>query len=227
MLRERRYIPAKVAGLQLRTADDGSHVIGGHGAVFNRLSQNLGGFVEQVAPGAFTKTIGEADIRGLFNHDPNWILGRNTAGTLRLDEDNVGLAYEIDVPDTSLGRDLVVSMRRKDITQSSFSFRTIDDEWGLTPEGFPLRTLLQVQLYDVSPVTFPAYLEADSTLVREAVAHLAESRHVAVDEVVALAGRGELRSLIEAAPPEQTSTAQLQHRSRLLELEGRRHPGAA
>ena len=163
----------------------------GHAAVFNKLSQNLGGFVEQVAPGAFAKTIQEQDIRGLFNHDENQVLGRLAPGTLRLEEDGVGLGYEIDLPDTTAGRDVAKLLERGDISGSSFGFRTIDDEWGETPEGFPLRTLRQVSLRDVGPVTFPAYTDSTSAL-----RSLAESRSLDLDLLVAAAEAGELRSLL-------------------------------
>lgn len=196
--RERRYITNE---FNVRAADGGRTVIEGHAAVFNRYSQNLGGFVEQVAPGAFAKTILEADVRGLFNHDVSLVLGRNRSGTLRLAEDNIGLAYEIDVPGTQLGRDLAVSMERGDISQSSFSFRVVGpdgDEWSLTDQGMPLRTVREAALYDVGPVTFPAYLDADSGLAGRALTRFATAE-LSLDDVVALAAAGELRSLIDGS----------------------------
>ncbi len=166
----------------------------GYGAVFNKLSQNLGGFVEQVAPGAFAKTIKEQDIRALFNHDEDHVLGRLAAGTLRLHEDDTGLAYEIDLPDTTSGRDVAVLLERGDVSGSSFGFRTIDDDWGETEAGFPLRTLKQVSARDVGPVTFPAYTDSTSAL-----RSLAEARSLDIATVVAAAEAGELRYVI--APP--------------------------
>jgi len=155
---QRRYVRSE---FHVRTAENGHSVIDGHGAVFNKLSQNLGGFVERVLPGAFRKTIAESDVRALFNHDSNLILARSasgttTDGTLRLAEDTIGLAYDFDVPDTQAGRDLVVSMGRGDVSQSSFSWYDDDGEWSLSPEGFPLWTIIEVRrLADVSPVTYP------------------------------------------------------------------------
>jgi HK97 family phage prohead protease len=159
--------------------------IQGHAAVFDRHSQDLGGFVERVAPGAFKKTIREADVRALFNHDPNMILGRSTAGTLRLSEDRAGLAYDLSLPDNTLGRDLRVSIERGDITQSSFGFRTIHDSWSRTDDGYPLRTLEEVSLHngDVSPVTYPAYEDTDVT-ARAAVRNLSQQTGVPADELV-------------------------------------------
>lgn len=146
------------AATELRVAGDGKK-IEGHAAVFNTKA-DIWGFQERVAPGAFLKTIKESDVRALFNHDPNFVLGRNKAGTLELSEDATGLVDSITPPDTAWARDLMESIRRGDITQQSFGFRTIKDAWN-TEDGVSVRTLLEVQLFDVSPVTFPAYEETD------------------------------------------------------------------
>lgn len=141
--------------------DDGGATIVGHAAVFNKLSENLGGFREQIAPGAFDGVL-EDDVRALINHDPNHILGRTAAGTLRLSVDKTGLRYEIDPPDRSDARDLLISMERGDVNQSSFAFTVEEDEWDEDDEGRVVRTILKFRrLYDVSPVTYPAYPDAD------------------------------------------------------------------
>lgn len=201
---ERRTLNEPV---EFRSAGDKLQA-GGYGAVFNKLSQNLGGFVEQVAPGAFTKTLVEQDIRALFNHSEDLVLGRLTSGTLRMEEDGTGLAYEIDLPDTTAGRDVAKLLERGDVSGSSFGFRTIGDEWGETETGFPLRTLTQVSLRDVGPVTFPAYTDASSSL-----RSLAEARSLDLDVLVAAAVSGDLRALIvptgdePPADPEEESRA--------------------
>ncbi len=140
--------------------DDMPPKISGHAAVFDQLSEDLGGFRERIAAGAFAKTLQSADVRALFNHDPNFVLGRNKSGTLRLKEDITGLAIEIDPPDTQLARDLMISMKRGDISQMSFGFRTNSDQWNKVA-GEWIRTLLAVELFDVSPVTYPAYTQTD------------------------------------------------------------------
>lgn len=155
---ERRYISGEV---ELR--QHGSETtIEGHAAVFDKLSQNLGGFVERVMPGAFTKTLQEADVRALFNHDENLVLGRNKAGTLELSEDDTGLYYRVRPPDTNYANDLVQLLKRGDVSHSSFSFIAIEEEWGFSEQDFPRRDLLQVHLVDVSPVTYAAYLDTDA-----------------------------------------------------------------
>jgi Escherichia/Staphylococcus phage prohead protease len=146
--------------VELRVAADGeSKKLVGHAAVFDQLSSDLGGFREKVAPGAFADAV-EGDVRALWNHDPNFVLGRTKSGTLRLNEDPTGLAIEVDPPDTQAARDLMTSIGRGDVDQMSFAFRTIKDSWETT-NGGEVRTLEKVELLDVSPVTFPAYPQTD------------------------------------------------------------------
>lgn len=142
--------------------EDGQVKIVGYAAVFNVLSEDLGYFREQIRPGAFTKTIKEADIRALLNHDSNFVLGRNRANTLTLTEDQKGLLVVINPPDTQWARDLLESINRGDITQMSFGFRIIKEEWDNEKD---IATLIEVKLYDVSVVTFPAYPQTDVGLM--------------------------------------------------------------
>jgi uncharacterized protein len=146
-----------ITELRVDQGENQKPVIKGYAAVFNVLSEDLGGFRERVAPGAFKDTIAHDDIRALFNHDPNYVLGRTKNRTLRLVEDERGLAIEIDPPDTQWSRDLQESIKRGDITQMSFGFKAIKDEWSQADKKMPIRTLIENWLRDVSPVTFPAY----------------------------------------------------------------------
>lgn len=135
--------------------------IEGYAALFNTRSEDLGGFVEVIAPGAFADAIDRSDIRALFNHDPSFVLGRVKSGTLKVSEDRTGLWIENTPPDTQWARDLVTSMRRGDIDQMSFGFTVGKDGARWTPEGnVMIRTVDKIQeLFDVSPVTYPAYAD--------------------------------------------------------------------
>lgn len=131
--------------------------IRGYAAVFNQLSQPLfWGMRERIRPGAFKESIDKKDdVRALFNHNPSQVLGR-TPSTLKLNEDKIGLHYIIDPPDTSLGNDVMKLIERGDVTQSSFGFKSLDEEYK-KEDGQFIRELIRVQLFDVSPVTYPAY----------------------------------------------------------------------
>ncbi len=164
----------------------------GHAAVFDTVGDG-GWFREKIAPGAFTNSIGRDDVRALFNHNPDYVLGRNTAGTLTLREDEKGLWVEIDPPDTQFARDLKVSIARGDISQMSFGFEIISEERqkgiGNEPDLFTLR---EVKLWDVSPVTYPFYKETDvSVHGREAWAteHRTETKSIPVGKRVELLRR--------------------------------------
>lgn len=155
-----------IDGLKIERRDGEPSKIVGHAAVFNSLSEDLGGFRETILPGAFADAIGRDDVRALINHDSNLILGRNRAGTLTLSEDERGLLVEITPPDTSYARDLMVSMERGDINQMSFGFSVAPGgaSWGETTDGVYVRTLSKCNLFDVSPVTYPAYTQTDVAL---------------------------------------------------------------
>jgi len=139
-----------------------SPVLVGYAAVFNKMSNQLGGqygFREMIEPGAFDGVL-DNDVRAVLNHDANFVLGRSGAGTLRLSVDEVGLRYEVDMPNTQYARDLMESVRRGDIKESSFKFTVLKDEWSESDEG-AVRSIKQFgRLLDVSPVTYPAYPDA-------------------------------------------------------------------
>lgn len=142
--------------------EDAPARISGYAAVFNARSEDLGGFREIIAPGAFSGTL-DADVRALINHDSNFVIGRTRSGTLRMVEDEHGLRVDIDLPDTAAARDLAHSMARGDMDQMSFGFRTRDDSWE-ERDGEVIRTLRAVDLFDVSVVTYPAYPQTEAAL---------------------------------------------------------------
>lgn len=134
----------------------------GHAALFNNRTVIGTSFYEELEAGAFAKTIKEGDARCLWNHDMNFVLGRVKSGTLRLSEDEQGLLIDCDPPQTALINDMVLEpIRRKDVDQMSFAFDAVRTEWIEQESDYPIRRLLEVRLYDVSPVTFPAYPDTD------------------------------------------------------------------
>lgn len=145
---------------ELRAEDGGLEtndpIIEGYIAKFNVWSEDLGGFIERLIPGAFSKTIREADIRALWQHNPEMVLGRTKNGTLTLVEDDVGLFMRAFPPNTTWARDAVTSIKRGDVDQASFGFDAIRDQWDWNAKPVT-RDLIEVALFDVSPVTFPAY----------------------------------------------------------------------
>jgi HK97 family phage prohead protease len=147
-------------------ADGDAKKLGGYAALFDSETVIAGAFREVIKRGAFTDAVTRDDVRATFNHDPNFVLGRTTSGTLTIAEDERGLRYDVTPPDTTWARDLMTSVSRGDVTQSSFAFRVTRDAWPAVKRGeLPLRSIEAVELYDVSPVTYPAY-ESTTVAVR-------------------------------------------------------------
>lgn len=167
----------RVFNIELREEADKPPIIEGYAANYNKASEDLGGFIEYIASGAFTSAIGRDDVRALFNHDANFVLGRNRAGTLELSEDDNGLRVNISPPATQWADDLLINMRRGDINQMSFAFSVFDEEWD-TEDDYPKRTIKDVKLYDVSVVTYPAY----PTTTAAVRSHLDKLNNVQADE---------------------------------------------
>lgn len=164
-------------GVELRAAGD-LPKIDGHAFVYGKWSDDLGGFRERILPGAADESLSNNDdVRALFNHDPNFLLGRRSAGTVELEDQKKGLRYLIDPPQTPTIRDLVLGpMQRNELNQSSFQFIPTKDEWrepkdAVVKDGLWERDLIAFRLIDVSPVTFPAYPQTDvglrTRIVRE------------------------------------------------------------
>ena len=146
---------------QIEKRDDETGELIGHAAIFNKYTDILW-WKERIIPGAFKESIKSDDIRALFNHDPNYVLGRNKAGTLKLEEDEKGLAVRIKPPDTQIANDVVKLIERGDVSQMSFAFQVLEDAWVYGEEKDPdKRDLIKVKLWDVSPVVYPAYKGTD------------------------------------------------------------------
>jgi HK97 family phage prohead protease len=178
---ERRIVLLPVS-LRAKAKDDDAPVLEGYGAVFNEwtlIGPRSWGFMERIAPGAFAKSIVEDDVLSFFNHDGNVVLGRTKAKTLDLVEDAKGLRAIIHPPDTSAARDVVTLITRGDVDGMSFMFRVRKDEWEEpaddAEDALPKRTLLDVRLIEVGPVTMPAYPQT-SIGARDQVKVLLEAR---------------------------------------------------
>lgn len=191
---ERRNLVQQRAGVRIEAREDGQQVVVGYASVFYNAADPGTEYelwpaygtwprvVERILPGAFDGRLAD-DVRGLFNHDPNWLLGRNKAGTMKLAVDEIGLRYEITPADTQAARDVLEHIRRGDLTGSSFSFSVGEQRW---TEGADLevREIVKVDgLYDVGPVTFPAYTATSTGVRSDAVA--ARRRDGSQDEAVA------------------------------------------
>src|SRR3990167_842668 len=153
--------------LEFREDDDGA-TITGYAAVFNKetiIGGGSWGFREVIEPGAFDDALSRPDDgRALFNHNPDILLGRTTSETLRLSVDKKGLRFTVTLPDTAAAKDVRTLIKRGDVSGSSFAFTVDDDEWEEPKANkndgtikMPLRRIKNVELFDVSPVTYPAY----------------------------------------------------------------------
>jgi hypothetical protein len=199
----RKNIPIMERRTTTQRADVNGQTIAGYAAVFNSPSEDLGGFIEYIAPGAFDSVMND-DVRGFYNHDYNYLLGRASSGTLRLSTDERGLRYEIDLPNTTYANDLIELMRRGDVNQSSFAFMIESDSWSVKGKQ-NIRTITKIsRLIDVAPVVIPAYPAATSQLVTRALNTDAEVQTSVADaepvgseiENVDKAERPNLRSLL-------------------------------
>jgi HK97 family phage prohead protease len=160
---ERRILNSGPIELRRAAGEKQVVTLRGYAALFNTLSEVMWGFREQIAPGAFSDVLAD-DVRALFNHDPSAVLGRTVSGTLRIAQDANGLSYEVDLPNTQAARDLITSIERGDVSQSSFGFCVAPngENWGEDKDGIYVRTITKFsKLYDVSPVTYAAYPDAN------------------------------------------------------------------
>lgn len=176
---EQRFINLQSSGVTIETRDDGkTSTIVGYGAVFYRADNpgtqyrfDIWGqpIVERVMPGAFDRAVRSSDVLGLFNHDPDNLLGRTSSGTMRLTVDTVGLRYEIDIPNSDIGKRVAEAIQRRDLTGSSFSFlpakdgqRFIDGDFN--GEKVAFRELTDLDIFDTGPVSMPAYTATSAGL---------------------------------------------------------------
>lgn len=167
-----------VSNLEIRT-EDGKTVLAGYAARFNTLSDGMW-FIEKIAPGAFAKTLGENNsIKALWNHNTDFPIASTDSGTLKLSEDDLGLRFEMSPINTSIGNDATEAVRSGVVKGVSFGFITKQDSWDWTDEENPTRTLIEVELLEISPTPFPAYA-ATSISARSTENVLIEARKAAI-----------------------------------------------
>ena len=146
--------------IEVREDDEGNKILSGYAVKWEKKSQVLGMFMkfrEQIQKGAFIQSLNDDDQRFLWSHDTSKVLGRRKNNTLRLSEDDIGLRFELDLPNTTLGKDTFESVQRGDVDGVSFGFRAEDDEFDEPDDDIPLRTIKKAKLMEVSAVAFPAY----------------------------------------------------------------------
>lgn len=163
---------------ELRAEANGRRIVG-HAAVFNQVAEIGDAFFERIDPAAFDAVLADpqTDVRALLNHDPTLLLGRQSAGTLRLSTDKLGLRFELDLPNTSYASDLRELVARGDLTGASFGFLPGKVARAQTREGRTLITHTSVSgLLDVSPVTFPAYEGAGVALRSRQISVLTDGK---------------------------------------------------
>jgi HK97 family phage prohead protease len=149
---------------ECRAQSDGARITG-HAIVFDSQSENLGGFVEVIAPEAVDRALSEgADVRALVDHDSGKVIGRTRAGTMTMVKDGKGLKVMIQ-PDTeiSYARDIMRAVARGDVSGFSFGFQVLSDSWDYEQKT-PLRTILDMRLAEISVVAFPAYAATDASV---------------------------------------------------------------
>jgi uncharacterized protein len=160
---------------ELRATGGKSPRLAGYAAVFGTLSEDLGGFREKIAPGAFSRSLrsNTGDQLALVHHRPELILGRRSAGTLHLAEDQHGLSFTIEMPPTQAARDLLVSVERRDVAGASFGFSVPQggDKWDVVG-GQAIRTLVDVDLFEITITGTPAYPDTEVALRAFKARHL-------------------------------------------------------
>ncbi|KXG42871.1 HK97 family phage prohead protease [Tepidibacillus decaturensis] len=148
-----------ITGIEVRAGEGDEPIkITGYFIEWEKLSNPIMGFFrEKFAKGAFRNLV-NGDIRALWQHDVSKVLGRTTNKTLTIYEDDRGAKFELIPPETTWGKDAVESIRRGDVSEMSFMFKGFKDEWDEKADpDYPIRTVLEADLYEVSPVTFAAY----------------------------------------------------------------------
>lgn len=169
---EVRTLPVEIRAI----TDDEGRTVEGRAIVYDVWSEDLGGFRERLAKGSANL---DADLLALFDHDTSMVLGRTTAGTLKAWDDGAGVLMRANPPETTWANDLLVSLDRGDIRHMSFRLLVRDDHWEMGPDGLPERTILAMDVSELSVVAMPAYPQTSA----EARSRATELRHASDDEL--------------------------------------------
>jgi HK97 family phage prohead protease len=203
--REQRTLP--IENVEWRKSGSGDQLtIRGHASIFDRLSLDLGGFRERIAPGAFTSALDRnPDVHALWDHDTKMVLARTKNKTLELREDPIGLHFWAKVADTSYARDLRVLMERGDVDQASFAFTVARDEWMVDEDENVTRTILEVgELYDVTVTAQGAYPQSDASVV----AHMRSRVKAEIEAGTISLEEAALQRIVAPDEPADASTSQ-------------------
>jgi HK97 family phage prohead protease len=180
-MKEIRYLDFK--DFEVRADENGRKTLIGYAARFDSLSERLWGFQEKIAPGAFSRSLGEGkDIGALWNHNSDLPIGSTGSGTLKLEEDDLGLKFELTPIETNAGKDAIIAVETKVVRGVSFGFVTIKDEWDWQDDENAIRTLEEVDLIEISPTMFPAYkatsisARSNEEIFKEAKKHFNEQK---------------------------------------------------
>ncbi|MEV9641759.1 HK97 family phage prohead protease [Mammaliicoccus sciuri] len=210
---ERRNYP--ITDMEVRSEEGKPTTLRGYAAVFDQLSVPLYGFREKIQKGAFAESLSKNNIKALWNHNSDFPLGSTNGSTLRLEEDERGLLFELDLPDNSWGRDAGVAIQRKDVDGVSFGFSVKKDSWDNTNPEQSIRTLEDVELIEISPTPFPAYpsTNVSARSVTEAI------QDVDFKEILRSAIKDVMQEERQAPPNEPTPSYSIDILMRRLELE--------
>ncbi|MGE7546102.1 HK97 family phage prohead protease [Sporosarcina newyorkensis] len=210
---ERRNYP--ITDMEVRSEEGKPTTLRGYAAVFDQLSVPLYGFREKIQKGAFAESISKNNIKALWNHNSDFPLGSTNGSTLRLEEDERGLLFELDLPDNSWGRDAGVAIQRKDVDGVSFGFSVKKDSWDNTNPEQSIRTLEDVELIEISPTPFPAYpsTNVSARSVTEAI------QDVDFKEILRSVIKDVMQEERQAPPNEPTPSYSIDILMRRLELE--------
>lgn len=211
------------AEVRAGTSADGTITIEGYAVVWNRYSSNLGGYVEQIDPGAFDDSLVNDDQIASYNHDYASILGRRSAGNrLVLTKDSTGLRYTINGAPTDPDVVRVAEkVRAGSVVGSSFTFRSMPDgeTWSYTPQDYPLVTVVRASLYEVAPVVWPAYPATTEDDLAVALRSLSEQLGRAIELGACSLRQQRLREFLESTSERDTPAIEsLRRRARWREV---------